>query len=181
MNKFKWCHEVKARKLQNEGELAFKCDLNSDQPWCTLDPRYQHGEILIPGMTMTADSVLGVWEGLKLIGDKAPRIGLGYFKGIGRERPVQEDEILYGWSMEGRTIGQVEARHRIYVPAYTYMLKHKAAKALREAYTILKDKKKDVYFYDSYGNDDIEEASPLSPSAILVAYLNGVMEDAEVL
>ena len=110
------------------GVQVYDVSSYADEPYRRLSPMYAHGGIPVPGMArMTSDSVEGIWQGLKVIrGKTAPR----YFHGKGHKRGGKPAGHQYG----DKLIGLVEARFKIYCPAYEWMLANRIDPALLESF-----------------------------------------------
>src|SRR5262245_25459024 len=137
-----------------------------DPPLCTFSPMWVHGGIPVPGMpAQTSDTVEGIWQGLKVIrGKTAPR----YFRGPGQKRGGKPA----GHRLGDRLLDIVEARYRIYRPAYEWVLEHRLATLVDElaarAFEGLTQ-----YLHDVEDNGDINNAhAPLAHASLLAQYLN---------
>lgn len=139
----------------------------ADPPFCTLSPMWVHGGIPVPGQPgQTSDTVEGVWQGLKVVrGKTAPR----FFRGPGAKRGGKPSGHLYGT----KEIGIVEARRLIDVPAYEWMVEHRADPALIAGFVTAARSGVVQYFHDVGGNGDLNDpGQPLAHAAVLVQYLN---------
>jgi hypothetical protein len=139
----------------------------ADPPYCTLSPMWPHGGIPIPGLPgQTSDSVEGIWQGLKVIRSQtAPRL----FRGPGQKRGGKPAGHQFG----DRLLGIVEARRRIYLPAYEWMLENRADPGLLEEFLGRARQGVTQYFHDVSDNGDINDPDEgLAHAAVLVQYLN---------
>ena len=147
----------------------------SSRSWSTYNkfsPFYHHtaNAIPVPGSSMRADSVEGIWQGLKIIGGKPD---LSLFQGPPRKRKGH---------VEGHVFGDVlldyrDARAHIFVPAYAY---HAINNVLDDVADDLEVRAatNDVALYDVEMNGDIDDlTSPYSHAALLVDILN-LLKDA---
>jgi hypothetical protein len=164
-----------------EGEECLCLAHDADDPWRKFSPQYQHGQIPVPGMKgMYAESIQGLWEGMKLIGPKGKkgRINPGYFTGPGRFRALKEGEWCSGFSYDGRQIGMAEARIRIFLPCYVWMIQNHCADLLGNIK--IRASRQDIWLYDKIGNVDPTDTSmEISHAAIVVAFLNNAVTELE--
>jgi hypothetical protein len=148
--------------------LYFDVSSYADPPYCTLSPMWVHGGIPIPGLPgKTSDTVEGIWQGLKVIrGKTAPR----YFSGPGQKRGGKPSGHQFG----DRLLGIVEARLKIYRPAYEWVLANRIDPKLIELFVKSAFHSPLIqYFHDVGDNGDVNNANePLAHAALLVQYLN---------
>jgi len=128
-----------------------------------LSPFIAYGNIPVPGQKrMCSDSVEGIWQGLKIIKGKTD---FSYFRGKGRKRKGKPSGHLYGTKI----LGIIQARKKIYVPAFTFMWKHRIDPVLK---TLLVQRAlHDIpqYFLDVDTNPDINRpGSPYAHSSCIV-------------
>lgn len=164
---------------ETEGKECFSLAHDAPAPWSRFAPEYQHGQIPVPGRRGTmAESVKGVWEGMKLIGPKGKvgRMNTGYFTGPGRDRPVKEGEWFSGFHFEGRAIGLQDALKLIFLPTYLWTIQNHCPDLLGNLKVLARNR--DVWLYDGNASVDLfDDTMPLSHAAIVVAFLNNAMED----
>ena len=134
-------------------------------------PFTRYGNIPVPGMDQFSDTVEGVWQGLKIIKGKTdPR----YFKGKGRARYGRVQGHLFG----DKKLSYVEAREKIYVPSYEFMIHNCVPTESLEKMFELAKKGIPQFFFDVDENGDIHNTkSPLAHSAVLVEILNRELLD----
>lgn len=140
----------------------------ADDPYCRLSPMWPHGGIPVPGMDgTTADSVEGIWQGLKVIrGRTAPRL----FSGSGHERGGGKPA---GHQYGRKLLGIIAARFKIYKVAYEWMLDHRIDPNLIGQFTDRARRGLPQYFHDVGDNGDINNArQPLAHASLLVQYVN---------
>lgn len=137
-------------------------------PLDQLCPDYPHGGIPIPGMPdRTADSVEGIWQGLKVIrGRTAPR----FFEGRGRKRAGMPSGHKFGNSK--RLLGLVDARRKIYIPAYRWTLDHRVDPDILNLFIHRAFCGIPQYFYDREDNGLVGKDQPLAHARLLVDHLN---------
>ena len=151
-----------------EGTLWIDVSSSADSPLDQLSPFYPHGGIPIPGMPgKTADSVEGIWQGLKVIhGKTAPR----FFEGGGRKRGGRSSGHQFGESK--RLLDLVDARRKIYIPAYRWMLDHRVDPEILTAFIDCAFQGIPQFFYDREDNGAIGKDQPLAHARILVDHIN---------
>ena len=157
-----------------EGTLWIDVSSSGNPPYDRLSPFFPHGGIPIPGMeNKRADSVEGIWQGLKVIRGKiAPR----FFEGSGRKRAGKPRGHQYGEST--RLLDLVEARRAIYIPAYEWMLDNCIDGELFEEIMTRAFRGIPQYFYDREDNGSIAKDAPLAHAKVLVDYLNRKIDAA---
>lgn len=177
----------KRETLQKKYPTAIFADVTSKatDSLIRLSPFYPHGGIPIPlGESYEATCVEAIWQGLKVF-DQADiditlfgnatmkgikRTARKYGKPRGHRAGVGSEELL----------DYIEARKRIYIPAYRWMLEHYCMDIidrLRRAHTTGKT----IILLDYDTNSDIEDPKkPLSHAALVKAYAEGLYpyEDA---
>ncbi len=123
----------------------------------------------MPGKT--SDSVEGIWQGLKVIdGKTAPR----YFVGQGQKRGGKPR----GHQYEGKLLGIIEAREKIYRVAYEWVLEHRVSKELIESFLVRARSGLAQYFHDVSDNGNISAPDEgWAHAAVLVQYLNKQLQN----
>ena len=142
-----------------------------------LSPFYPHGSIPIPGYEERYGySVEGIWQGLKVFENEGPSIWTIHnhsMKGLKRSTKVHGKCLghVYGhWEKPYNLLGYIEARKKIYVPAYKWVLENKCADLVNKIRIIAQHKT--VILLDYNTNEDIERASkPLSHASLIKMYL----------
>ncbi len=150
-----------------DGSAVFDASSYADPPYCALSPMCVHGDIPVTGLPCTvSDTVEGVWQGLKVIrGKTAPR----YFRGPGAKRGGKPSGHQFGTKL----LGIVEARRKIYVPTYEWMLDHCITYQFLEHFIEAAFAGVPQHFHDLADNGDINDAGqPLAHAAVLAQYLN---------
>jgi hypothetical protein len=150
-----------------KGAVAIDVSSYAEEPYCRLSPMWPHGGIPVPGMpNTTSDTVEGIWQGLKIIRGK---IATRYFSGMGQKRGGKPAGHQFG----KKTLDIVEARYKIYRPAYEWMLEHCIDPAILEEFISQALQGITQHFYDMADNGDINNGdAPLAHASILVQYLN---------
>jgi hypothetical protein len=149
------------------GSVVIDVSSYASEPFCTLSPMWVHGGIPVPGMDgQTSDTVEGVWQGLKVIRDK---VATRYFRGPGAKRGGKPSGHRFG----SKELGVVEARRRIYVPTYEWMLENRVDREVIEGLFAAALSGVTQYIHDVGDNGDINDANqPLAHAAVLVQYIN---------
>lgn len=149
------------------GSVVIDVSSYADEPFCTLSPMWVHGGVPVPGMPgVTSDTVEGVWQGLKVIRGK---VATRYFHGPGAKRGGKPSGHKFG----GKELGIVEARRRIYVPTYEWVLENRVAPEVIEGLIATALSGVTQYVHDVGDSGDIGDANqPLAHAAVLVQYLN---------
>ncbi|WP_254508440.1 DUF6939 family protein [Anatilimnocola floriformis] len=155
-----------------EGVRWIDVSSRGETPLDTLSPFYAHGGLPIPGRpNERADSVEGIWQGLKVIRGKiAPR----FFEGGGQKRVGKP--LGHQWGDSPRLLDIVEARRKIYIPAYEWMLEQRVDPAVLQQFIDQAFRGVPQYFYDREDNGSIGKDQPLAHASILVAWLNRKIE-----
>ena len=167
----------KMEKLQEEYPGAYILDITSSSPFeygQLLSPFYPHKNIPIPGDSrgMTAYSVEGIWQGLKVFENAG--IDMHSFrndtmKDIKRTvrkfgRPLGHQNGVYSKEL----LSYLEAKRLIYAPAYKYVLENvPKVKAIIERIR-KKAQESDIVLLDYNLNPDNRDASkPLSHAELV--------------
>lgn len=153
------------------GSVVIDVSSYADPPFCTLSPMWVHGGVPVPGMPgATSDTVEGVWQGLKVIrGKTAPR----YFRGPGAKRGGKPSGHQFG----KKELGIVEARRRIYIPTYEWVLEHRIDPAVIPGLLATARTGVTQFVHDVGDNGDPNDtAQPLAHAAVLVQYLNRMLK-----
>lgn len=152
------------------------------EPWVRFSPFFPHGGIPIPNTpAQTAQSVEGLWQGLKVferedvdpgkwtITDMAGIKRGGKSRGAvrGHRFGVGSDTLL----------GYRDARYRIYLPAYRWVLEHRLTAEVEELRRLAAATPLVLLDYET--NADVEDvSSPLSHAALVMYHLQGAWPTA---
>lgn len=150
-----------------------------------LSPFYPHGGIPVPFSDgYTATCVEAIWQGLKVFEDadvdvqmfqndtmkNIKRTVRRFGKPLGHRKGVNGTELL----------GYIEARKKIYIPTYRWVLENKVPhiiERLREA-----SKTKTIVLLDYDTNADVENAKkPLSHASLIKAFVDGIYPYGDVI
>lgn len=170
----------KAENILKEHPNAIIADVTShaQDGLVRLSPFYPHGGIPVPfSPGWTAACVEAIWQGLKVFEHAGIDTGLfsnDTMKDIKRTarrfgRPLGHRKGVDGTEL----LGYIEARKQIYLPAYKWVLEHKAqdiVDRLREA-----GRSKTIVLLDYNTNCDVDDDSkPLSHAYLVKAYAEGL-------
>ena len=143
-----------------------------------LSPFYPHGDIPVPfSEGYTAACVEGIWQGLKVFENEGIDISMflnDTMKGI--KRTVRKHGRVLGHrkGVHGTEIlGYVEAKHQIYIPAYRWMLEHKAMDIIERLRKASETQTIVLLDYNTCCNVD-DETKPLSHAYLVKAYAEGL-------
>lgn len=143
-----------------------------------LSPFYPHGNIPVPfseGYTSTC--VEGIWQGLKVFENEDIDISMflnDTMKGIKRTVRKYGRVLGHRKGVHGTEIlGYVEAKHQIYIPAYRWMLEHKAMDIIERLRKASETKTIVLLDYNTCCNVD-DETKPLSHAYLVKAYAEGL-------
>jgi hypothetical protein len=142
------------------------------QPWIGLSPFYPHGGIPVPGHPdRTSQSVEGIWQALKVFATEQEdftKLDITTMKGI--KRTVRRLGPPLGHRLDGRLLGYEEARRLIYLPAYRWMLDHRAADLVAQLREL--GSHRTVVLLDYTVNGNITDLSaPLSHAALIMQHI----------
>lgn len=148
-----------------------------EEPWVRFSPFYPHGGIPVPGSPGTfAASVEGLWQGLKVFeheGIDPSRWAITDMKGIKRAAGGKRGKVLgHRFSGGDVLLGYRDARRRIYLPAYRWVLEDRLADEVARLRT--EASARTVVLLDYETNGDVEDlSSPLSHAALAKYHLEG--------
>jgi hypothetical protein len=118
--------------LDFPGALILDVTSRGAEPWIRLSPFYPHGGIPVPGRPdRTSQSVEGIWQALKVFAtepEDLTKLDITTLKGI--KRTARRLGPPLGHRLNGRLLSYEQARRLIYLPAYHWMLDHRAAALL---------------------------------------------------
>ncbi len=149
------------------GRAVIDVSSYADPPFCTLSPMWVHGGVPVPGMPgNVSDTVEGVWQGLKVIrGKTAPR----FFHGPGAKRGGKPSGHQFGKQL----LGVVDARRRIYVPTYEWVIENRIDPTVIDQLLAVARRGVVQFVHDVCDSGDPNDTTqPLAHAAVLVRYLN---------
>lgn len=143
-----------------------------------LSPFYPHGDIPVPySEGYTAACVEGIWQGLKVFEEEDIDIRIfcnNTMKGIKRTVRTHGRVLGHRKGVNGTEIlGYVEAKHQIYIPAYRWMLEHKAMDIIERLRKASETKTIVLLDYNTCCDVD-DETKPLSHAYLVKAYAEGL-------
>lgn len=167
----------KIETLQREypGCVIIDVTSNSTDPeFVQFSPFYPHGGIPVPGMTLTAACVEGIWQGLKTFegeGISLETLRNGTMKNI--KRTVRTHGRCKGHLYGERLLEYIEARKLIYLPSYQWVLENKLQDLCRKLKTM--SATRTVVLLDYETNADVEDwTKPLSHASLVKAYVDAM-------
>ena len=175
--------ESKRKKIENilkKHPNAIIADVTSQAKdgLVRLSPFYPHGDIPVPfSEGYTSACVEGIWQGLKVFENEDIDISMflnDTMKGI--KRTVRKHGRVLGHrkGVHGTEIlGYVEAKHQIYIPAYRWMLEHRAMYIIERLRKASETKTIVLLDYNTCCDVD-DETKPLSHAYLVKAYAEGL-------
>ena len=143
-----------------------------------LSPFYPHGDIPVPFTEgMTAMSVEGVWQGLKVFANSDVDVSVFYndtMKNIKRTtrkygKTLGHRKGVYGTEL----LNYIDARKEIYIPTYKWVLENKVNHIINRMK--IASETKTIVLLDYEVNSDIDNpAKPLSHAYLIKAYIEGL-------
>lgn len=125
----------KIETIQNQYPDATIVDVTSKSAGRSVkfSPFYPHGNIPIPGTDLTGQSIEGIWQGLKVFekeGVDPKKWAITNMKGIKRSG-TSRGKVL-GHRFGDELLGYLEARRKIYLPIYRWVLENKLQAEVEE-------------------------------------------------
>ncbi len=122
--------------------------------------------IPVPGQDQIyAQSVESIWQGLKIID------GITDFL-LFHKRPKKRKGKVFGHLFGNDELGIIEAREKIYKPAYLFYLEEIVSEDVKDSLLLEGLKNGNVRLYDVEENLDIMSPKPLAHSVFLCRYMN---------
>lgn len=162
---------------QHPGAAIIDVTSHGHDPWVRFSPFYPHGDIPVPlSPGYTAASVEGIWQGLKVFaGADVDPASFANTSMRGLKRTIQSFGMVRGHRAGVVGVGLLtyrEARYRIYLPAYRWVLDHRLQPELEALRGLCQ--RQPVVLLDYETNADVDNLlRPLSHAALIVAYLRG--------
>ena len=145
------------------------------QPWVRMSPFYPHGDIPVPlSGGAVAQSVEGIWQGLKVFQDHdvdTRKLDVVSMTGLKRTVRTYGPVLGHRAGLSGQELLPYEqARRRIFLPAYRWVLEHNVADLVAELRAAAADS--DVVLLDYTVNGDVTDTtSALSHAALIRLYV----------
>jgi hypothetical protein len=170
-------------RLQRDFPGHAVCDItknSSDEEFVQLSPFYPHAGIPIPFASIAAESVEGLWQGLKVfrrMDGSVEDIDARCFanrtqKGIKRTLRAKGRSKCLGHRCidSGTLLDYREARTQIYLPAYRFVLENRAQLAIRKLLELWNQAP--IVLLDYSTNLDIDDLrTPLSHAGLVRQYM----------
>lgn len=159
------------------GAIILDVTSKGGEPWVAFSPYYPHGDIPVPfSHGVTSQTVEGIWQALKVFesADVDPsKLEVATMKGIKRSVRLNGPVRGHREGLSGdRLLSYVEARHRIYLPSYLWVLTHKLPDLVEDLRRLAQEE--DVVLLDYTTNGDVEDtSSPLSHAALVRRHIEG--------
>lgn len=168
-----------AESLKKRFSEAIIIDVTSraPEPWVRFSPFYPHGRIPVPfSPGCFGTTVEGIWQGLKVFEttDIDPaKLEITNMKGIKRSERKYGKVLGHRAGLEGKELlGYGEARRKIYLPTYLWMLENCVQAQLNELNDICLNHT--VVLLDYETNTEVADLSrPLSHAGLIKLYLEG--------
>ena len=157
------------------GALLVDVTSKGPEPWVRFSPFFPHGGIPIPNTPdQTAASVEGLWQGLKVFEkeDTDPATwavtNMKNIKRSGKSRGAVRGHRFGATS--DVLLGYRDARYRIYLPAYRWVLENRLTRELEQLRE--QAEQRPVVLLDYQTNANVDDLStPLSHAALVKWYL----------
>lgn len=165
--------ESLAKRFSNS--IIIDVTSRASEPWVKFSPFYPHGEVPIPfspgEFSMTVE---GVWQGLKVFETSdidLSKLLITNMKGIKRSEKKYGKTLGHRDGIHGkRLLSYKEARKKIYLPTYLWVLQNKLKELIEDLHEI--GTKENVVFLDYETNCDVDNLSrPLSHAGLIKMYL----------
>lgn len=172
-------HRKKEESLRKKYPEAIIADVTSHakDSLIKFSPFYPHGDIPVPFSDgLKSMSVEGIWQGLKVF--DSSDIDMKMFQNntmSNIKRTVRKNGVPIGHRKldTGELLGYIEARHKIYIPSYKWVLENKVAGIIDRLKEASIDKT--ILLLDYNTNCDVDDASkPLSHAFLIKAYVEGL-------
>ncbi|HEY8376517.1 MAG TPA: hypothetical protein VIK91_08510 [Nannocystis sp.] len=176
-------HALAAAARRFPGAAVLDLTSRGPEPWVRFSPFYPHGGIPVPFTPgRTAMSVEGVWQALKVFAreDVDPgKLDITTMKGI--KRSVRRLGACLG-HREGlagaRLLSYREARYRIYLPTYRWVLDHRLGPELAELRRLAAAG--DIVLLDYETNPDPDDLTrPLSHAGLVRHMILGTWPESQ--
>jgi hypothetical protein len=170
-----------APSADTRGAVVLDVTSKGQEPWVRFSPFFPHGGIPIPFSPGSfAMSVEGIWQGLKVF--RGADIDVAKFQasemtGLKRTTRRYGEVLGHRAGIHGEELlGYVEARRKIYLPSYRWVLEHRVTDLVERLENLLENQ--DVILLDYETNDNLEDTRrPLSHAALIKRFLEGNWPD----
>lgn len=157
------------------GAVLIDVTSRGEMPWVKFSPFFPHSGIPVPmSPGRVAHSVEGIWQGLKVFETEGVDLSKFEVKTMnGLKRSVRTRGRVLGHRAgvpNPALLGYREARYKIYLPAYRWVLDNCLQTELQRLRELAATST--VVLLDYETNDDVENLkSPLSHASLIVRYL----------
>ena len=150
---------------------------HADTEMVKFSPFYPHGDIPIPfSPGAVSMSVEGIWQGLKVFNSvdvDTSRFRNATMKNLKRTVRVYGHYKGHRKGIHGTTLLRyLDARKRIYLPSYKWVLEHKVPDLVEKLRRISESGTLVLLDYET-NSDVLDSRSPLSHAALIKAYIEG--------
>ena len=141
--------------------------------WNVLSPTFSHGDIPVPGMPgVTSRTVEGIWEGLKRFENEGENVALFEADKPKKRKVTEAAGRFVGYAYGTETLkDELEARQKIFIPAYTWMVKNAPEARAKFDELVELARKNTLHIYDGLENSDAHDPRPYSYAAMLTDML----------
>lgn len=154
------------------------------EPWVRFSPFFPHGDLPVPlSPGVTAASVEGIWQGLKVFADAD--VDVGVFSNTtmrGLKRTTRRFGAVLGHRAGVNGIELLDyatARRLLYLPAYRFTLEHRLQAELAQLRQLAATSPVVLLDYETNTAPD-DLSRPLSHAGLIVRYLDGTWPDESV-
>ncbi len=157
---------------QRPDALILDVTSRGPEPWVRFSPFYPHGDIPVPGWPgHVSESVEGLWQALKVFDTADVDLDkLAVTSMSGLKRTVRRYGPVRGHRIGDDLLAYRDARYRIYLPAYRWVLDNKVADLVAELRKRATDGAVVLLDYTVNGDPD-DLRRPLSHAALLARHL----------
>jgi hypothetical protein len=156
------------------GATVIDVTSRGDEPWVRFSPFFPHGGIPVPMSNETAQSVEGIWQGLKVFEQAdvdTKRFTIASMSGLKRTSRKFGPVRGHRAGVTGQVLlPYLDARFAIYLPAYRFVLEHRLAGELQQLRELAA--RGSVVLLDYETNGCVDDLSrPLSHASLVIAWL----------
>ncbi len=156
------------------GATVIDVTSRGEEPWVRFSPFFAHGGIPIPMSAGTAQSVEGIWQGLKVFEHAdvdTTRFTIASMSGLKRTTRKFGPVRGHRAGVTGPDLlSYLDARFAIYLPAYRFVLEHRLTRELQQLRSLAD--RGPVVLLDYETNGCVDDLSrPLSHASLVIAWL----------
>jgi hypothetical protein len=162
--------------IKHKNVVLIDLTSKSKSKWVKFSPFYPHGGIPVPFSEGTySESVEGIWQGLKVFENKGIDVTCFQIRNIKNiKRTIQKHGKILGHQMgifSNKIFNYNEAKRKIYLPTYKWVLNNRLQSELNELMIILEDK--NIIFLDYETNIELFNVKPLSHAFLVKLFMEG--------